>query len=153
MFIPSFNTFQLCLNTIYSSQRPLLGSGGALIKKFSKGALIRKGHSFERRRSFKQIRYDTFRFLLLCFTVYRNEEGKPYVPPIVSSIEKSMAANETLNHEYLPVEGLRDMFEAATRLVLGDKSIALAENRVCKYVCLVFFLCECNFIVESFNRA
>ena len=52
-FLPSFNITQLCLKTIYSSERPLLGSGGALIregtliKKFSSIVLFREGEPIQ----------------------------------------------------------------------------------------------------------
>ena len=50
---------QLCPKIIYSNERPLVGSGGALIRE---GALIKEfsskgGRSFERGPSFEQIRY------------------------------------------------------------------------------------------------
>ena len=62
VFSPSFNTSQRCLKTVYSNERPLLGSGEVLIRE---GALIKTlpskggegGCSFERGRSFEQIRY------------------------------------------------------------------------------------------------
>ncbi|VVC97577.1 unnamed protein product [Leptidea sinapis] len=34
---------------------------------------------------------------------YRDENGKPWVLPVVRQMEKQMAADETLLHEYLPV--------------------------------------------------
>lgn len=40
-----------------------------------------------------------------------------------------MAANETLNHEYLPVLGLESFTSAATSMLLGSDSAPLAEDR------------------------
>ena len=37
--------------------------------------------------------------------------------------------DEKINHEYLPVLGLESFTKAATRMLLGDESPALAENR------------------------
>ena len=40
-----------------------------------------------------------------------------------------MAADSTLNHEYLPVAGLPSLRDAAVKLVLGADSPALVEGR------------------------
>ena len=39
----------------------------------------------------------------------------------------------TLNHEYLEIDGMRAFSDAASKLVLGADSPALAENRVRPY--------------------
>ena len=67
-----------------------------------------------------------FKFIL----AYRTEEGEPYVLPVVRSIESSMAADKTLNHEYLPIEGNVDLASGAKKLILGKDSPALEQNRV-----------------------
>jgi aspartate aminotransferase len=36
----------------------------------------------------------------------------------------------TLDHEYLPIDGLLTFTEASARLILGDGSPAISENRV-----------------------
>ena len=41
-----------------------------------------------------------------------------------------MSADPTLNHEYLPLDGLRAFTDAASRLLLGDSSLAITQNRV-----------------------
>ena len=61
---------------------------------------------------------------------YRNEEGVPWVLPVVRAVEQQMAADETLNKEYLPQEGMGALQEVAVRLVLGAGSKALMQNRV-----------------------
>ncbi|XP_059142528.1 aspartate aminotransferase, cytoplasmic-like isoform X2 [Physella acuta] len=61
---------------------------------------------------------------------YRTEEGKPWVLPVVQTAELQMANDKTLNHEYLPVAGLPDFRQAATRLLLGPSHKVIAENRV-----------------------
>ena len=50
---------------------------------------------------------------------YRTDEGQPYVLPVVTKVETMMAADKSLNHEYLPIEGLHDMSKGSIRLVLG----------------------------------
>jgi len=62
---------------------------------------------------------------------YRTNEGEPYVLPVVRKVEESMAADRTLNHEYLPIDGLQAMSMAAAKLLLGSDSSAIMENRVC----------------------
>lgn len=60
---------------------------------------------------------------------YRTDEGKPWVLPVVRRTEQQMAANEELNHEYLPVMGLESFASGATGMLLGADSPALAEGR------------------------
>lgn len=50
---------------------------------------------------------------------YRDEEGKPVVFPVVRNVEMAIAADKTLNHEYLPIDGLKDLSNAAVKLQLG----------------------------------
>ena len=64
------------------------------------------------------------------FVAYRTDEGKPWVLPVVRRTEQAMAANEVMNHEYLPVLGLDSFSSAATRMLLGKDSKAIAEGRV-----------------------
>ncbi|CAG5136685.1 unnamed protein product, partial [Candidula unifasciata] len=61
---------------------------------------------------------------------YRDEDGKPWVLPVVRAAELQMANDKTLNHEYLPVAGLPDFRVAANRLMLGPDHKAIVENRV-----------------------
>ncbi|CAG0892485.1 unnamed protein product [Cyprideis torosa] len=60
---------------------------------------------------------------------YRTDEGKPWVLPIVRKVEGLMAADETLNKEYLPVLGLDAASSAATKMLLGSSSKAISEGR------------------------
>jgi aspartate aminotransferase len=41
-----------------------------------------------------------------------------------------MSADDTLNHEYLPVLGLDSFSAAATQMLLGEGNKAIAEGRV-----------------------
>ena len=70
----------------------------------------------------------------MCSSAYRTDEGKPWVLPVVKSIEAQMAIDPLLDHEYLPVLGLPDFCDAATELALGKDSIALVENRVSAFI-------------------
>lgn len=63
-------------------------------------------------------------------SAYRTNEGKPWVLPVVRKVEKTMAADLTLNKEYLPITGMPEFSEAATSLILGADSSAIAEKRV-----------------------
>ena len=65
----------------------------------------------------------------LCIA-YRDENDRPWVLPIVRDIEKKMAANESLDHEYLPIWGLQSFCDSATELMLGSQSKAKVNNRV-----------------------
>jgi len=60
---------------------------------------------------------------------YLTDEGYPWVLPVVRIVEQNMAADTTLNHEYLPVTGLTDFTNAAAKLVLGNESSTIIDNR------------------------
>jgi len=63
---------------------------------------------------------------------YRTEEGKPWILPVVKKAEKILAEKieqELINHEYLPVLGMDSFSKAATSMLLGEDSPALAEGR------------------------
>ena len=62
---------------------------------------------------------------------YRTEEGQPWVLPVVRTIEAQMASDPMLDHEYLPILGLRAFRDASTRLLFGADSPAITKNRVC----------------------
>ena len=50
--------------------------------------------------------------------------------PVVRTIEAQMSADPTLNHEYLPLDGLRAFTDAAAKMLLGDSCSAITQNRV-----------------------
>jgi len=63
---------------------------------------------------------------------YRTAEGKPWILPVVKKAERILAEKieeESINHEYLPVLGLDSFSRAATSMLLGEDSPALAEGR------------------------
>jgi len=61
---------------------------------------------------------------------YRTEEGQPWVLPVVKSAEQQIAHDETLNHEYLPITGLKAFSNKAKEILLGASSPAIKEGRV-----------------------
>jgi len=63
---------------------------------------------------------------------YRTDQGKPWILPCVKKAESLLARQveeEKINHEYLPVLGLQTFTNAATKMLLGEDSAALAEGR------------------------
>ncbi|XP_067657903.1 aspartate aminotransferase, cytoplasmic-like [Haliotis asinina] len=66
---------------------------------------------------------------------YRTDDGKPLVLPVVKKAEVAMAS-DSQNHEYLPVAGLPAFRDAAKKLILGEDSPALVENRTESIQCL-----------------
>ena len=88
-----------------------LGIGGMKILKTGWGRGIRR----------------TFLFFLIA---YRTEDGQPWVLPVVRTIEAQMSADLTLNHEYLPLSGMKAFCDASTKLLLGESSPAISQNRV-----------------------
>lgn len=63
-------------------------------------------------------------------TAYRNEEGLPWVLPVVRTVEAQMSTDPMLDHEYLPLDGMKAFTEAAAHLLLGKDSPAVTHNRV-----------------------
>lgn len=61
---------------------------------------------------------------------YRTDEGKPWVLPAVRKTEKAIINDPEIDHEYLPIDGLASFTEASARLVLGQRSPAILDNRV-----------------------
>lgn len=59
---------------------------------------------------------------------YKDDNGKPWVLPVVRTVEHQIANDMTLNHEYLPVLGLQEFSSAAVKLVLGNDSPAVVNN-------------------------
>jgi len=66
----------------------------------------------------------------ICWSAFRTDEGRPWVLPVVRTVEAQITADHTLDHEYLPIAGLPDFRTSAARLLLGENSKAIVENRV-----------------------
>ncbi|XP_077528977.1 aspartate aminotransferase, cytoplasmic-like [Haemaphysalis longicornis] len=67
---------------------------------------------------------------------YRTEEGKPWVLPVVRKVEKQMAEDTTLYHEYSDHLGSEDFTKAAVRLLLGQDNEAIKNGRAVGVQCL-----------------
>jgi aspartate aminotransferase len=61
---------------------------------------------------------------------YRDENGKPWVLPVVRKAEKMLLADPTADHEYLPIAGLQSFTKAAAKLVLGEDCKQLQDGLV-----------------------
>lgn len=61
---------------------------------------------------------------------YRDNSGKPWILPSVRKADALIAADPSLNHEYLPIAGIPEFRSGAAKLILGEDSPAIAENRV-----------------------
>jgi aspartate aminotransferase len=61
---------------------------------------------------------------------YRDDNGKPWVLPVVKKAEHAIVGDSALDHEYLPIDGLKAFTEASAKLILGKNSPATAEKRV-----------------------
>ncbi|KAM5437777.1 Aspartate aminotransferase, cytoplasmic [Microsporum ferrugineum] len=61
---------------------------------------------------------------------YRDSDAKPWVLPVVKKADRMLRDDPKLNHEYLPIAGLKDFTTAAQKLILGENSPAIRENRV-----------------------
>ncbi|KAG4096517.1 putative aspartate protein [Neocallimastix lanati (nom. inval.)] len=62
---------------------------------------------------------------------YRDENGKPWVLPVVKKATKMIISDPNYNHEYLPMDGDREFTDSAMKLILGPNSLPLLENRAC----------------------
>ena len=68
--------------------------------------------------------------IISIISAYRDDNGKPWVLPVVRTVEQQIANDLTLNHEYLPILGLQEFTNASVRLVLGADSRAIVDNLV-----------------------
>jgi len=67
---------------------------------------------------------------------YRNDEGKPWVLPVVRKAEQAISKDDSLNHEYLGQLGLDKFSQLATSMLLGEDSAAIKENKAFGIQCL-----------------
>jgi len=61
---------------------------------------------------------------------YRDDDGKPWVLPVVKKAKDIIASDPNIDHEYLSITGLTDFTSAAARLILGGDSPVIKEKRV-----------------------
>jgi len=60
---------------------------------------------------------------------YKNEQGKPWVLPVVRETEVALTSDPATTHEYLPALGSPEANRAAVELLLGPKNPLLAQGR------------------------
>ncbi|KAJ3384211.1 Aspartate aminotransferase, cytoplasmic, partial [Chytriomyces hyalinus] len=51
---------------------------------------------------------------------YRDEQGRPWVLPVVQKAKAVLLNDPTANHEYFGLDGNKSFNEASARLILGD---------------------------------
>ncbi|KAM0754790.1 aspartate aminotransferase [Meredithblackwellia eburnea MCA 4105] len=61
---------------------------------------------------------------------YRDNNGNPFVLPVVAKAKVIIAQDNTLDHEYLPIGGLPTFTSASAKLIFGENSPAIKEGRV-----------------------
>ncbi|KAH7107528.1 aspartate aminotransferase [Auriculariales sp. MPI-PUGE-AT-0066] len=61
---------------------------------------------------------------------YRDNNGKPWVLPVVKKATERLLNDSTLDHEYLPITGLPEFITAAAKLIIGADAAAIKEGRV-----------------------
>ena len=61
---------------------------------------------------------------------YRDDNGKPFVFPIVRKVEAEIVANKSLDKEYLPITGLDDFTKGARGVLFGWNHPAVNDPRV-----------------------
>merc|ERR1711871_1489987 len=67
----------------------------------------------------------------LVIGAYRDNEGKPWVLPVVKDIEKALTERTDLDKEYAPIAGVPAFCEETRKLILGKDSPSIADDRVC----------------------
>ncbi|XP_041974304.1 aspartate aminotransferase, cytoplasmic [Aricia agestis] len=92
--------------------------------------VVEQGPPIEVFQLMKLFAEDTFKDKVnLSVGAYRDEKGKPWVLPVVRKVEKKMAEDETLLHEYLPVLGLEQFSNASVSMLLGQDNPVIAQGR------------------------
>ena len=61
---------------------------------------------------------------------YRDNDGKPYVFPVVRKVEAEIVANKSLDKEYLPIDGLAEFTKGARGVLFGFDSPLVNDPRV-----------------------
>ncbi|CAG8775524.1 28898_t:CDS:2 [Dentiscutata erythropus] len=61
---------------------------------------------------------------------YRDDNGKPWVLPVVKKAEREIINDPQIDHEYLPILGLASFRQASIKLILGADNPAIKEKRV-----------------------
>ncbi|XP_053601257.1 aspartate aminotransferase, cytoplasmic isoform X2 [Plodia interpunctella] len=96
----------------------------------SRFQVVEQGPPIEVFQLMKLYSEDTFQNKVnLSVGAYRDEFGKPWVLPVVRKMEKQMAEDNTLLHEYLPVLGMENFSNASVAMLIGADHPAIAAGR------------------------
>ncbi|KAJ2053399.1 Aspartate aminotransferase, cytoplasmic, partial [Coemansia sp. S2] len=60
---------------------------------------------------------------------YRDDNGKPWVLPVVREAERRLNEDPNYNHEYMGVGGLPALTDGAQQLIFGNNSPAIGQGR------------------------
>lgn len=63
------------------------------------------------------------------FSVYRTDDGQPYILPVVKKTEAKLISSPRMNHEYVNHSGEPGFTKACVELLLGKDSPAILEGR------------------------
>ena len=85
---------------------------------------------------FHRLHREAFTTISFFFLVYRTDEGKTCLLPVVSKVEKQLANDVTLDNGYGPVLGHEPFIKAAVRLLLGTDSPSVNQGRAFGMQCV-----------------
>ncbi|KAI8924070.1 pyridoxal phosphate-dependent transferase [Entophlyctis helioformis] len=60
---------------------------------------------------------------------YRDNNGNPWILPVVKKAERKIVDDQSLDHEYLAIDGIKSFTDASARLILGANSPVIKEKR------------------------
>jgi len=67
---------------------------------------------------------------------YQTNEGKPYILKVVREAEQRIANDFSLNHEYLPIDGLPAFTDASTAVMFGKEHPIVVNRKYVAVQCL-----------------
>ncbi|KAE8144615.1 pyridoxal phosphate-dependent transferase [Aspergillus avenaceus] len=66
----------------------------------------------------------------LVIGAYRDDNAKPWILPVVRKAGNIIHNDSSINYEYLPIKGLPSFTTAAQKVILGEDSPAIRDQRV-----------------------
>ncbi len=66
----------------------------------------------------------------LSIGAYRDNDGKPYVFPVIKKAEKAIVDDLSLDKEYLPIDGLKEFTKGARMAAFGWDHPLVDDPRV-----------------------
>ena len=98
--------------------------------------------------------YVNHHLLCVCVAAYQTNDGKPYILKVVREAEQRIASDFSLNHEYLPIDGLPAFTDASTAVMFGKEHPIVVNRKVppIQYLYLIsLFHCTVDYSNESFD--